>query len=62
METYFGSPAVRVVESPGIRAEELLGKASEMLDAFLGPGAAQAVTDDCLSGLVFAAPAGETCR
>ena len=39
-----------------------LGKASEMLDAFLGPDAAQAVTDDCLSGLSFAGPAGETCR
>lgn len=62
IETYFGSPAVRVVERPGIRAEELLGETSEMLDVFLGPDAAEAVRDDCLSGLSFAGPAGETCR
>ena len=62
LETYFGSPALEVVERPGIRAEELLGRTSEMLDAFLGPNAAEAVRDDCLSGLGFAGPAEETCR
>ncbi len=61
IETYFGSPAVRVVERPGIRAEELLGRTSEILDVFLGPNAAEAVRDDVLSGLAFAGPAGETC-
>ena len=61
VETYFGSPALLVVECPGIRAEELLGRTSEMLDVFLGPNAAEAVRDDCLSGLSFAGPAEETC-
>ena len=61
LETYFGTPALLVVERPEMRAEELLGRTSEMLDVFLGPEAAQAVRDDCLSGLSFAAPAEETC-
>ena len=61
LETYFGSPALLVVERPGIRAEEFLGRTGEMLDAFLGPNAAEAVRDDCLSGLGFAGPAGKTC-
>ena len=60
LETYFGSPALLVVDRPGIRAEELLGRTSEMLDVFLGPNAAEAVRDACLSGLSFAEPAGET--
>jgi hypothetical protein len=60
LETYFGSPALLAVDRPGIRAEELLGRTGEMLDVFLGPDAAQAVRDDCLSGLSFAGPAGET--
>jgi hypothetical protein len=62
IETYFGFPAVSVVERPGIRAEELLGKASEILDVFLGPNAAQAVTEDVFRGLDWAVPAGESCR
>ena len=61
LETYFGAPALLVVERPGIPAEELLGRTSEMLDVFLGPNAAEAVRDDCLSGLGFAGPAEETC-
>jgi hypothetical protein len=60
IETYFGSPAVMVVDGPGIRAEELLARTSEMLDVFLGPNAAEAVRDDVLSGLSFAGPAEET--
>jgi hypothetical protein len=51
IETYFGSQAVPVVERPGMRAEELLGKAGEMLDVFLGPVAADSVRDDVLGGL-----------
>jgi len=62
IETYFGSPAVLVVERPDIRAEELLGRASEILEVFLGPNAAEAVRDDVLRGLDWAGPAGETCR
>jgi anti-sigma factor RsiW len=62
LETYFGSPVLLVVDRPGMRAEELLGRTSEMLDVFLGPNAAEAVRDDCLSGLSFAGPAEETCR
>ncbi len=61
IETYFGSPALLALERPGIRAEELLGRTSEMLDVFLGPNAAEAVRDDVLSGLSFAGPAEETC-
>ena len=62
LETYFGSPALLAVDRPGIRAEELLGRTSEMLEVFLGPDAAEAVRDDCLSGLSFAGPAEERCR
>lgn len=51
IETYFGSAAVPVVERPGMSAEELLGRATEILDVFLGQAAAEAVRDDVLSGL-----------
>jgi hypothetical protein len=61
LETYFGSQALLVLDRPGMRAEELLGRTSEMLDVFLGPNAAEAVKGDVLSGLSFAAPAEETC-
>jgi anti-sigma factor RsiW len=59
LETYFGFPALLAVDRRGIRTEELLGRTSEMLDVFLGPDAAEAVRDDCLSGLSFAGPAEE---
>lgn len=62
IETYFGSPAVSVVEGHGIRVEELLGKTSEMLDVFLGPSAAEAVKDDVLRGLSCARLGVETWR
>ncbi|MGB7760654.1 MAG: hypothetical protein WBL61_12545 [Bryobacteraceae bacterium] len=62
IETYFGLQAVSSVERPGIPPEEMLGKASEMLEVFLGPGAAQAVSDDVFRGLDWAGPAGEECR
>ncbi|MFY9727357.1 MAG: hypothetical protein WB579_04475 [Bryobacteraceae bacterium] len=62
IETYFGSPAVAVVERPGMRPEELLGKTGEILDVFLGPGAAEAVRDDVFRGLEWAEPSEETCR
>ncbi len=62
IETYFGSPAVLAAESPDIRAEEMFGKASVMLEAFLGPDAAEAVRDDVFRGVDWARPAGETCR
>ena len=61
LETYFGSPALLVVEPPGIRVEELLGRTGEMFDVFLGPSAAEAVRDEVLSGLGFGGPAEETC-
>jgi anti-sigma factor RsiW len=51
IETYFGSPAVTAMERPGMPAEELLGKASEVFEVFLGPAAAEAVKDDVLSRL-----------
>jgi anti-sigma factor RsiW len=56
IETYFGFAALSVAERPGMRAEELLGRASEMLDVFLGPAAAEAVRDDALGGLACAGP------
>ena len=59
LETYFGSPTLLAVERPEMRAEELLGRTSEIFDVFLGPNAAEAVRDDCLSGLSFAGPAEE---
>ena len=62
IETYFGAPAVLVLERPDTRPEELLGRTSEILVAFLGSSAADAVRDDVLSGLGFAASAEETCR
>ncbi len=62
IETYFGSPAVLVVERHGFRAEELLGKTSAMLDVFLGPDAAEAVRDDVFRGLSCARLGMETWR
>jgi hypothetical protein len=59
LEKYFGLPASRLLERPGIRAEELLGKANEMIEVFLGPEAGEAVQDDCLRGLVWPRPARE---
>ena len=62
IQTYFGFPAARRMERPGIRAEELLGKASEMLEVFLGANAAEAVKDDALRELDWTGTAGERCR
>lgn len=59
LETYFGSPATLAVDRPGIPAEEMLGKASEMLEVFLGPDAAEAVRDDIFRGVDLVTPAGE---
>ena len=54
LETYFGAPAARMSERPGIRAEDLLGEADRMFQVFLGPEAGEAVRDDCLRGLAWA--------
>ncbi|MGA2274483.1 MAG: hypothetical protein ABSH00_13090 [Bryobacteraceae bacterium] len=62
METYFGSPAALAVERPGMQVEEMFGKANEMLEVFLGPGAAEAVRDDVFRGLEWTEPAGRACR
>jgi anti-sigma factor RsiW len=62
IQTYVGFPAARGMERPGIRAEELLAKASEMLEVFLGPSAAEAVKDDALRELDWTTTAGERCR
>ena len=61
IETYLGSPALQVMDRPEMRSELLLGRTSEILNVFLGPSAAEAVRDDCLSGLRFAGPAEEKC-
>jgi hypothetical protein len=62
IQTYFGFPAARGLERPGIRAEELLGKASDMLEVFLGANAAEAVKDDALCELDWTGTTGERCR
>ena len=62
IQTYFGFPTARGMERPGIRAEELLGKASEMLEVFLGASAAEAVRDDAIRELDWTGTAGERCR
>ena len=62
IQTYFGSPTVRVVERPGIRAEELLGKANEMLEVFLGANAAEVVIDDAVRELDWMGTGGERCQ
>ena len=62
LEMYFGFPAASAVDRPAIQAEEMLGKASELLEVFLGPEAAEAVRDDVFRGWDWATPAGEACR
>ncbi len=54
VETYFGSPAILVVDRPGTTPEELLGRVGEMFDVFLGPEAAEAVRDDVFRELDWA--------
>jgi len=51
IEMYFGSQAVMVVERPGMPAEELLGRTSELLEVFLGPAGAESAIDDAFGGL-----------
>jgi hypothetical protein len=60
MEIYFGSPAAAGVDRPGVPAEDMFGKASEMLEVFLGPEAAEAARDDVFRGMDWTTPAGET--
>jgi hypothetical protein len=60
LEVYLGSPAVSLMERPGMRAEELLANAGEVLHVLLGPAAAEAVQDDVLGGLHCARRAAET--
>jgi hypothetical protein len=62
LETYFGARAAAVADCPDIREEELFGKASEMIEIFLGPGAAEAARDDIFRGVDWAKAAEETCR
>jgi len=54
-EIYLGSPAISLVERPGMPPEELLANTGLVLDALLGPEAADAVRDDVLNGLECAA-------
>jgi hypothetical protein len=59
LDQYFGAPAMHMLERPGTGPEELLRQANEMIEAFLGPEAGEAVRDDCLRGLVRVGAAGE---
>ena len=51
MEMYFGCGTASLIDRPGTRADELLAKAQELADAFLGRNAADALRDDALHGL-----------
>ena len=62
IEMYLGATALSLVERPGMRAEELFANTGQILDALLGPKAAEALKDDVLSGLDCASAAAETCR
>ena len=54
VETYFGSPAILVVDRPGTTPEQLLGRTGEIFDVFLGPEGAEAVRDDVFRELDWA--------
>lgn len=60
IEIYLGASAVSLLDRPGMRADALLANAGEILDALLGPAAAEAVRDDVLSGLDCARRAAQT--
>lgn len=62
IEVYLGSPAISLVEHPGMGPEELFARSGEILDALLGPSAAAAVRDEVLSGLDCARTVAETQR
>jgi anti-sigma factor RsiW len=59
IELYFGPGAAAFVECPDIRADELLAKALELLAAFLGSDAAEAVVHDVLRAIGCAALTAE---
>jgi anti-sigma factor RsiW len=59
IETFFGAPTLSAIERPGVRPEELLARTTTLLEVFLGPDAAEALRDDVLRDLHWAAPAGE---
>lgn len=62
MEVYFGSEVASLIDRPGIRADELLAKALELADAFLGCNAADAVRNHVLRGLHCVESNTEICR
>ena len=59
IEIYFGCGAASFVESPDIRADELLAKTLELISTFLGQEAAEAVMGEILRGLDCAALTAE---
>ena len=59
IEIYFGCGAASFMESPDIRADELLAKTLELISTFLGREAAEAVTGEILRGLDCAALTAE---
>jgi anti-sigma factor RsiW len=59
IEIYFGSGAASFMESPDIRADELLAKTLDLISTFLGREAAEAVTGEILRGLNCAALTAE---
>jgi hypothetical protein len=40
-----------MVDRPGVRTEDLLGRVREMTDVFLGPNVAETLIDDALRGV-----------
>jgi hypothetical protein len=59
IELFCGSATLEALDRPGIKAENLLGTSAEILEAFLGSDAAQAIQDDVLRELDWRLPQGE---
>jgi len=59
IEIYFGGGAASFMESPDIRADEVLARTLALMEAFLGQDAAEAVAGEILRGLDCAALTAE---
>jgi hypothetical protein len=62
IELYFGAPALSVMEKPGMPAQELFARTHDLMEAFLGPEAAEAVREDVLLGMDCSTLSEETQR
>jgi len=62
LDMYLGARAAAAAGCRDIREEELFGRTCEMMETFLGPGAAEALRDEIFRGVDWAKAAEETCR